>query len=442
MPRTAQLLLVCLTLCAIAAPAAFADNVVADDQIVQGGLCAGVDCADGENFGGSQLKLKENNPRLLFEDSSDPANFPSNDWMLLANDTTNAGLNRFSLQDVTGTKTPFTVVAGAPDNALYVAPTGNVGFGTASPGLGLEVKRNNTPALRLNQDNSGGFGAQTWDVGGNETNFFVRDQTGGSHLPFRIRPGAPTSSVDISADGDVGMGTQAPASSLHIQRADGSAKLEVEETNGTADSRVLADLINDGAPLLRFKNTASGGATWLSGESGGDFTIKPEGGGDALSVTGSGDVSTSGALQSEADPGATEQSSPVDANQLLDGVKALPVTSWQYTADPQHARHIGPSGADFRSAFGVGASDGAIAPADEAGVALVAIGALDGDVTGLAGRVGALEAGTPGNQSALTALQNADKGTAKKIRALQKSNKKLSKRLKAVEKKLKKKRRR
>ena len=35
----------------------------------------------------------------------------------------------------------------------------------------------------------------------------MRDVTGGSRLPFRIRPGAPTSSIDITADGNVGIGT-------------------------------------------------------------------------------------------------------------------------------------------------------------------------------------------------------------------------------------------
>ena len=61
--------------------------------------------------------------------------------------------------------------------------------------------------MRLEQNNSGGFTAQTWDVAGNEANFFVRDVTGGSRLPFRIRPGAPTSSIDINASGNVGIGT-------------------------------------------------------------------------------------------------------------------------------------------------------------------------------------------------------------------------------------------
>src|SRR5439155_3561427 len=56
----------------------------------------------------------------------------------------------------------------------------------------------------------GGFTAQTWDIAGNEANFFVRDVTGGSRLPFRIRPGAPTSSIDINASGNVGVGTSSP----------------------------------------------------------------------------------------------------------------------------------------------------------------------------------------------------------------------------------------
>ena len=35
-------------------------------------------------------------------------------------------------------------------------------------------------------------------MAGNETNFFIRDVTNGSKLPFRIRPGAPTSSIDVA----------------------------------------------------------------------------------------------------------------------------------------------------------------------------------------------------------------------------------------------------
>ncbi len=44
----------------------------------------------------------------------------------------------------------------------------------------------------------------------------MRDVTGGSRLPFRIRPGAPTSAIDIAASGNVGIGTASPQAKLHV----------------------------------------------------------------------------------------------------------------------------------------------------------------------------------------------------------------------------------
>jgi hypothetical protein len=69
--------------------------------------------------------------------------------------------------------------------------------------LAMEAKTGDTPALRLLQTADSGFTPQTWDIAGNEANFFIRDVTNNSKLPFRIRPGAPTSSIDIGADGAV-----------------------------------------------------------------------------------------------------------------------------------------------------------------------------------------------------------------------------------------------
>ncbi|MCC2545697.1 tail fiber domain-containing protein [Hymenobacter sp. BT175] len=98
-----------------------------------------------------------------------------------------------------------------------IATAGRLGSGTTTPLLQLHLANNNTPALRLEQTNTGGFAAQTWDIGANEANFFVRDVTGGSRLPFRIRPGAPTSSIDIGASGNVGIGTPSPQAKLDVR---------------------------------------------------------------------------------------------------------------------------------------------------------------------------------------------------------------------------------
>ncbi len=209
-----------------------ADQVIPDDLIVQGSGCFGFDCVNNESFGFDTIRLKENNLRIKFEDTS-TGTFPTNDWQLTANDSASGGASKFSIEDITGAKVPFTVTAGASTNSIFVDSTGRVGFRTSTPVLDLHVATSNTPALRLEQNNSGGFTAQTWDIAGNEANFFVRDVTSGSRLPFRIRPGAPTSSVDISADGDVGIGTASPDAKLEVESSAASAA-SVRYTNTNA----------------------------------------------------------------------------------------------------------------------------------------------------------------------------------------------------------------
>jgi hypothetical protein len=192
------------------------DQVIPDDLIVQGSICAGFDCVNNESFGFDTIRMKENNTRIKFEDTSSSAGFSTNDWQLTANDSASGGASKFSIEDITGAKVPFTVTGGASTNSIFVDSTGRVGFRTGTPVLDLHVSTSNTPALRLEQTNAGGFTAQTWDIGANEANFFVRDVTGGSKLSLRIRPGAPTSSLDIAASGNVGIGTASPEQKLHV----------------------------------------------------------------------------------------------------------------------------------------------------------------------------------------------------------------------------------
>jgi hypothetical protein len=247
-----------------------ADQVIPDDLIVQGSGCFGFDCVNNESFGFDTIRLKENNLRIKFEDTS-TGTFPANDWQLTANDSASGGSNKFSIEDITGSRVPFTVTAGAATNSLFIDSTGRVGFRTSTPVLDLHVNTSNTPALRLEQNSSGGFTAQTWDIGANEANFFVRDVTGGSRLSFRIRPGAPTSSIDISSDGDVGIGTASPSEKLHIlESGDANTITLTQNTNGTGTAaagvvRAQADIANTsfiahgtGRTLSRFGQVLGG----------------------------------------------------------------------------------------------------------------------------------------------------------------------------------------
>ncbi len=75
----------------------------------------------------------------------------------------------------------------------------------------------------------------------------------------------------------------------------------------------------------------------------------------------------------------------IDPGDMLERVRGLPITTWNYRSDDASIRHIGPMAQDFAAAFGVGSDERTIHPMDGQGVALAAI-------QGLAGQVAALQA--------------------------------------------------
>src|SRR6478736_10051845 len=89
-----------------------------------------------------------------------------------------------------------------------------VGSGTAVPSKNIEIFSPDTPTIRFNQQ-GGGFAPYTWDIGANESNFFIRDQSNGQQLPFRIFPGAVTNTLTLDSTG-VGIGTQHAAAALDV----------------------------------------------------------------------------------------------------------------------------------------------------------------------------------------------------------------------------------
>ena len=196
------------------------DQIILDDLIVDGSTCVGFDCVNGESFGFDTHRLKENNVRIHFNDTSNSSSFPNNDWRIVINDSNNGGANYFAIEDASAGRQVFRVEAAAPANSLYVDDGGRIGFGTSTPVVELHVVDGDSPTMRLEQDGSSGFTPQTWDVAGNEANFFIRDVTNGSTLPFRIQPGAPSNSIYVAAGGDIGLGTASPLAKLHIENGD------------------------------------------------------------------------------------------------------------------------------------------------------------------------------------------------------------------------------
>ncbi|MEM7049326.1 MAG: hypothetical protein AAF604_06690 [Acidobacteriota bacterium] len=255
-----------------------ADQVILDDLIVDGSACIGFDCVNGESFGFDTIRLKENNLRIKFDDTSVAASFPRTDWQLTANASANGGASKFSIDDISGSRTPFTVEANARSHSLYVDDGGRVGIRTSTPSTEIHVIDGDTPTLRLQQDGSSGFAPQTWDVAGNETNFFIRDVSSGSTLPFRIRPGAPTSSIFIDVDGDVGLGTASPDEELHVLGTGGDTMVKIEETNGTSAQRTLLELENNGRVEFRLTDSNSSSEWVFANANNGNEFIATKGG--------------------------------------------------------------------------------------------------------------------------------------------------------------------
>jgi hypothetical protein len=123
------------------------------------------------------------------------------------------------------------------------------------------------------------------------------------------------------------------------------------------------DADKDSSGADEFNVFCSGGARFVS---------------DAAQSTGVSLAPGSGSWASLSDRGAKENFEPVDARAVLARVAALPLATWNYRAQDDSVRHMGPTAQDFRAALGLGASETTIDTVDADGVALAAIQGLNG----------------------------------------------------------------
>jgi hypothetical protein len=224
--------------------------------------------------------------------------------------------------------------------------------------------------------------------------------TGGSRLSFRIRPGAPTSSIDISADGDVGIGTGSPDASLHVfAGTTETAHMHVEQDAlSTNAARTLMTLENIGNTSFLLTDAGTNGSSWqlgnLSNSSVDGFVISRQGDGvNEFIIKDNGDVFiNNGTVQVTSSRASKENFSTPDPEQLLATLSALPVTMWNYKKDGTAVRHMGPVAEDFYAAFGLGTDDKHVSHGDTSGVALAGVQALHSALQNRDARITQLEA--------------------------------------------------
>ena len=380
-----------------------ADQVIADDLIVQGSACIGLDCVNNESFGFDTIRMKENNTRIKFQDTS-VGSFPTQDWQLTANDSASGGSNKFSIEAITPTaNVPFTIVAGAASNSIFVSSSSRVGLRTSTPVLDLHINTSNTPGIRLEQNSSGGFSAQSWDIAGNESNFFIRDVTNGSRLPLRIRPGAPTSSIDISASGNVGIGTASPSTKLVLSGQDGGS---------------------GNVQTSRYENSGTGVTWFFQNDQDNSFKISRDGtGGAELTVRRRTDLDTpfptlvvDGSIQATNVTFVSSRAlktdfQPLDTREILARLVAVPISEWRFKDGPP-VRHIGPVAEDFQQAFAEVADGKHISMMDANGIAMAAIQGLKTENDELRAENGEIKAKLAALETTVEALQSATRPIA------------------------------
>jgi hypothetical protein len=328
-------------------------QVITEDLIVQSNACVGLDCESDEIFGFETLRLKEQVMSIRFIDTSTSPD-ATHDWELTANRPGSGGAEQFSISDLTAFKTPFTLSGGAPDYAFFMDATGKIGLHTSTPMKDLHLNTSDSPTLRLEQNTNDSYPAQTWDIGGNETGFFVSDVTHGSNMPFRIRSGAPVYSLSISSNGYVGFGTNAPSANVDVRRN--------------------AALTNP-VPALKVSN----------------FDPSVTSGSDRFVVDSSGNVLARGTISQLSSRTAKRDFRATDGRVLLAKLEKMPIETWRYKGSSADERHLGPVAEDFHAAFGLGKSNRYIAPTDMAGVALASVKALQQQIKERDERIARLE---------------------------------------------------
>jgi hypothetical protein len=365
-----------------------ADLFVTDVSVLDGKVCIGNGCVDAETFGNEAVKMKAGVVGILFEDTSTGANFPKNDWKLVVNDDLANGEDKFAIADITGGTTPFTVMAGAPTNALFVAANGRVGLGTSLPQRDLHIVDGITAGIILESDGTGGFGANTWDINGSGESFRITEL--GVGTSFRIRTPSVLDTM-VLRNGNVGINTFNPTEALHVKRSDGMAKILVEELGGSG-AQELFQMKSNGGSYFTLSNTTSGRDWFFTHENniGGRFIItsstNPSQG---LFYSPNGNMQIGGVLTENSDKHAKMAIEPVDTADILNKVAALPVSAWTYKDDAPGIRHVGPMAQDFYAAFGLGETETGISTLDTSGIALASIKALHDENEALTGKLAA-----------------------------------------------------
>lgn len=279
---------------------------------------------------------------------------------------------------------------GSPTNSLAIASDGDVAVGGIAPGSVMEDFHIGGNGEMYMEGTVGTTGDWRTDLG--STGFFLQNAATGS-FPFAVENEAPTDSLRIVDDGDIGIGTPFPTASVDVQGSDGTTLFQVQESSAVNAVRQMMNLRNNGGIRFSLENTGSGDRWDFNNDGAGNFGISFAGTGvTEMRVLQNGNMVIQGTLFELSDRNSKKGFEEVDCDDVLDRISTLPVTTWSYKSDDDSVRHMGPVAQDFRDAFGLGEDDVTIAVSDKIGVSLAGIQALNSKLEAKNAKIADLEA--------------------------------------------------
>ena len=159
---------------------------------------------------------------------------------------------------------------------------GNIGIGESNPDYRLVIRSGDTPGIRLYQDNSEGYTSHSWLISGHEQFFSIRSVPSGT-FSLKIKRYAPTNSLVISGNGNIGLGIDDPDAKLEVNGqvkitggSPANGKVLTSNDNGLASwetineitGNTLDEAYDQGSPGAGRTITADNGAVRIAGSGG------------------------------------------------------------------------------------------------------------------------------------------------------------------------------
>lgn len=186
----------------------------------------------------------------------------------------------------------------------------------------------------------------------------------------------------INSLGNIGIGTNTPAATLHLERPT-NAVLRVENTSTTRAERLPFEIVNKGK--TRFVIAQIGGASWSFDNDNSFFNISQIGTGiNEFRVEGNGDAHIRGTSFAANHVNTSSRSvktdiRPVEELSILSKLAELEISKWRFVDDATGLTHIGPMAEDFQTLFNLGDGEH-ISTVDTAGIALAGIKGLNKEI--------------------------------------------------------------